>query len=481
MTVKQSPVRKTLERLMDERILVLDGAMGTMLQAEKLGRQDLHTGQFEHHSHELKGDNDLFCLTRPDVVSKIHNLYLEAGSDIIETNSFGATAIAQSDYGLSHIAYELNLTAAKLARAACDGWTKRTPHKPRFVAGAIGPTNKMLSMSPDVNDPGFRSVSFDEMRDGFRDQARGLYDGGADLILIETAIDTLVVKAAIYACLEVFDEKGVELPIMISGTLSDATGRILSGQTVEAFYTSVAHAKPLAIGLNCGLGATQMRPYIEELSRTAPVRILCYPNAGLPNPLSEAGYDEPPEVTGKLLRGYAQDGLVNIVGGCCGTTNHHLRAIAQAVANVKPHKPVAPEPYSRFSGLEPLTIRPDSNFMLIGERTNVAGSRKFLRLIKEENYADALSVARDQVEGGANIIDVNMDEALLESERCMTKFLNMLATEPDIAKLPIMIDSSKWSVLEAGLKCVQGKGIVNSISLKEGEAAFLDHARKVQR
>jgi 5-methyltetrahydrofolate--homocysteine methyltransferase len=479
MAVQKSAVRATLERLLDERILVIDGAMGTMLQAEKLTRDDYHAGRFAEHAHELKGNGDLLNLTRPEVVSKIHGLYLQAGADIIETNTFTSTSIAQADYGLADLAYELSLSGAKLARQAADAWTARTPNKPRFVAGAIGPTNKQLSMSPDVNDAAFRSVTFDQMRDAYKEQTRGLLDGGVDLILIETAIDTLVVKAAIYACLELFDERGEDTPLMISGTLSDQSGRILSGQTVEALYASIMHARPLAVGLNCGLGATQMRPYIEALSRIASVRILAYPNAGLPNAFAE--YDEQPEVTSALLREYAQHGLLNLVGGCCGTTDRHIQAIAEAVSSQRPRQPVAPPQHAVFSGLETLEIRPESNFILIGERTNVAGSRKFLRLIKDEKYGEALSVAREQVEGGANVIDVNMDEAMLESERSMTTFLNMLATEPDIAKLPIMIDSSKWTVIEAGLKCVQGKSIVNSISLKEGEAAFLEHARKVQR
>jgi 5-methyltetrahydrofolate--homocysteine methyltransferase len=479
MAAKVSPVRERLERLFDERILVLDGAMGTMLQAENLTKADYHGERFADYAQDLKGDSDILCLTRPDVVRKIHELYLAAGADIIETNTFGATSVGQGEYGLQAIAYELSVAGAKIAREAADKYSALTPEKPRFVAGAMGPTTKQLSMSPDVNDPGFRSVTFDQMRDAYKESARGLLDGGVDLLLIETAIDTLVIKAAIYACLELFDERGIEVPIMISGTLSDASGRILSGQTVDALYRSIMHARPLAIGLNCGLGATQMRPYIEELSRASSVRILAYPNAGLPNAFGE--YDEQPEVTSALLKEYAEHGLLNLVGGCCGTTDHHIRQIAQSVAGIKPRRPVPAAQYAALSGLEPLEIRPESNFILIGERTNVAGSRKFLRLIKEENFAEALSVARDQVQGGANIIDVNMDEALLESERCMTKFLLMLATEPDIAKLPIMIDSSKWSVIEAGLKCVQGKSVVNSISMKEGEAAFLEQARKVQR
>ncbi len=479
MAASKNPVRERLERLFDERILVLDGAMGTMLQAEKLTAADFRGERFANHGHDLKGNGDILNVTRPDIVQKIHEKYLAAGADIVETNTFTSTSIAQADYGLPELAYELSREGARLARAAADKWAAKTPNKPRFVAGAIGPTNKQLSMSPDVNDPGFRSVTFDDMRDAYRDNVRGLVDGGADVILIETAIDTLVIKAAIYACFEVFDAIGHELPIMISGTLSDQSGRILSGQTVDALYRSIMHARPLAIGLNCGLGATQMRPYIEELSRVSSVRILAYPNAGLPNAFAE--YDEEPHVTSALLKEYAEQGFLNLVGGCCGTTDHHIAAIAKAVEGIKPRRAAPPAKYAAFSGLEPLEIRPESNFILIGERTNVAGSRKFLRLIKDENFAEALSVARDQVQGGANIIDVNMDEAMLDSERCMTKFLNMLATEPDIARLPIMIDSSKWTVLEAGLKCVQGKSIVNSISLKEGEEKFLEQARKVQR
>ncbi len=471
--------RAILERLLRERVLLLDGAMGTMIQQRGLTRADFHTGRFVDHAHELKGDNELVVLTRPEVIRDIHDAYLAAGSDIIETNTFGATSVAQADYGLSHLAPELNLAAARLAREAADAFTRKTPDKPRFVAGALGPTNKQLSMSPDVNDPAYRVLSFDQLKDAYAEQAAALIDGGVDLLLIETIFDTLVAKAAIFAILELFEQRGIELPIMISGTISDQSGRTLSGQLIDAFYLSVEHARPLTVGLNCGLGAVGMRPYVEELSRFAPAYLAVYPNAGLPNTFGE--YDEAPERTAELLREYADAGLLNVVGGCCGTTDQHIRAVAEALAGAPPRKPPERAPFAMFSGLEALVIRPDSNFQLIGERTNVAGSRKFLRLVKEDRFADALEVALDQVRGGANILDVNMDEALLESERCMTTFLNLIATEPEIARLPIMIDSSKWDVLEAGLKCTQGKSIVNSISLKEGEQSFLAQARRIQR
>ena len=478
--MSEQSTRKQLEDIMKQRILVLDGAMGTMLQEYKLTRDDYHRGVFEHHGKELKGDSDLLVLTRPDVISAIHNAYLDAGADIIETNTFGATRVAQGDYGLEAHVRDMNLTAARLAREAVDACMKRDPSKPRFVAGALGPTNKQLSMSPDVNNPAYRSTTFDEMAQSYAEQVHALIEGGADVLLIETIFDTLVAKAAIFACLQVFDERGVELPIMVSGTLSDASGRILSGQTVQAFWYSVRHARPVAVGLNCGLGATQMRVYIEELSRLCDAPIICYPNAGLPNAMAE--YDELPEVTSKLLGEFAQSGLLNIVGGCCGTTAAHIAQIAKAVSTLAPRVPATDQPrYTRLSGLEGLTIRPESNFQMIGERTNVAGSRKFLRLIREDKYSEALEVALDQVRGGANILDVNMDEGMLDSLQCMTNFLNLIATEPEIARLPIMIDSSKWSVIEAGLKCTQGKSVVNSISLKEGEEAFIEHARKIQR
>ena len=458
---------------------MLDGGMGTMIQANGLTRADYHKGQFEDHKVELTGNGDLIALTRPDVLGKIHRAYLEAGSDIIETNTFTATSVAQGEYSLGHVARELNLAAVKVAREAADEYTRRDPKKPRFVAGAIGPTNKQLSMSPDVNDPSFRVMTFDQIKDAYVEQVRALMDGGVDLLLLETIFDTLVAKAGIYAMLEVFDERGVELPIMISGTISDKSGRTLSGQLVEAFYLSIEHCKPLTVGLNCGLGATEMRPYVEELSRIVPTRIAIYPNAGLPNTMGE--YDEEPEVTAGLLRGFADEGLVNVVGGCCGTNDRHIRLIAEAMADARPREVPAPRKYTMFSGLEPLVIREDSNFQMIGERTNVAGSKKFLRLIKDEKYFEALEVALDQVRGGANILDVNMDEALLDGERAMTQFLNLVATEPEVARLPIMIDSSKWTVLEAGLKCTQGKSVVNSISMKEGEEQFLAQAKRIQR
>jgi 5-methyltetrahydrofolate--homocysteine methyltransferase len=472
-------IRQTLEALMQKRILIIDGAMGTMIQSYQLGREDFHKGVFCEHSHELKGDNELLTLTRPDVIADIHEAYLESGTDILETNTFGSTSIAQSDYGLESSVYELNLQAARLARAATDRWTAMTPDRPRFVAGAIGPTNKQLSMSPDVNDPAYRVVTFRQMVDAYVEQVNGLIDGGSHILLVETIFDTLVAKAALFAVQEVLEARGLDLPIMISGTIADKSGRTLSGQLVEAFWLSVQHVRPLSVGLNCGLGATEMRPYIEDLSRIADCYITCYPNAGLPNTFGE--YDETPETTAKLLREFADSGLLNVVGGCCGTTDRHIAAIARAMEGRPPRLPATPPPYTQFSGLEPLTIRPESNFQMIGERTNVAGSRKFLRLIQQNKFSEALEIAVEQVRGGANILDVNMDEGMLESERCMTTFLNMIASEPEISRIPIMIDSSKWSVIEAGLQCVQGKSVVNSISMKEGEEAFLEQARRVQR
>ena len=465
-----------------ERILILDGAMGTMIQRRGLTEADYRGSRFASHSHELKGNSDVLVLTRPDVILDIHRLYLEAGADIVETNTFSAQAISQADYALEDVCYEINREGARLARQACDEWTARTPDKPRFVAGSLGPTNRTLSISPDMNDPSARAVTFDQMKDAYKVQVRGLVDGGADLLLYETITDTLNTKAALVATEEVFDEAGVRLPLIISATITDRSGRTLSGQTVEAFWISVAHARPFAVGLNCALGAKDMAPYLEELSRVAPTRISCYPNAGLPNQFG--GYDELPAQTSALLGDFASRGWVNIVGGCCGTTPDHIRAIATAVKDL-PARDVATVPgadgFARFSGLEPLVIRPDSNFQMIGERTNVTGSAKFARLIKGGDYTAAVEVALDQVRGGANILDVNMDEGMLDSERAMTTFLNYLATEPEVARVPFMVDSSKWSVIEAGLKCVQGKPVVNSISLKEGEADFLAKARLVHR
>jgi 5-methyltetrahydrofolate--homocysteine methyltransferase len=466
------------KKLLSERILVLDGAMGTMIQRHKLTEDHYRGERFKDHTYDLKGNNDILCLTQPEIIKEIHKAYFQAGADIVETNTFNGTSISQSDYNTQHLVYEINFQAAKIAKEVAEEFNKMNPDKPRFVAGAIGPTNKTLSISPNVNDPGFRAITFDEMVDAYYQQTKGLVDGGADIILIETIFDTLNAKAAIIAAEKYLQEKKLDIPIMISGTIVDLSGRTLSGQTVEAFYISVSQAKNLvSIGLNCALGAEQMRPFLEDLSNISDKFISVYPNAGLPNEMG--GYDETPASMTKILEDFLASGLVNIVGGCCGTTPDHIRSIANIVNNYKPRVPTIQEPFLRLSGLEPVILRPDSNFMNIGERTNVAGSKKFERLIKDEKYEDALSVAREQVDGGAQVLDVNMDEGLLESEKAMTKFLNLIQSEPDIAKLPIMIDSSKWSVLEAGLKCLQGKGIVNSISLKEGEEVFKEQAKKV--
>jgi 5-methyltetrahydrofolate--homocysteine methyltransferase len=491
----------TIERLHDllaKRILLLDGAMGTMIQRHRLTEAEFRGERFRDHRHDLKGNNDLLILTRPDVIGEIHRTYLAAGADIIETNTFSSTAIAQSDYGLESLAYELSVEGARLARAAADEWTRKTPDRPRFVAGAIGPTNRTLSISPDVGNPAFRAVTFDQVAAAYKDHVRGLVDGGVDLLLLETIFDTLNAKAAIAAILDVFDEKGVHLPLMISVTITDRSGRTLSGQMLDAFYTSIRHAKPFSVGLNCALGAREMRPYVAELARIAETYITCYPNAGLPNAFGE--YDELPDETAALLRDFAESGFVNIVGGCCGTTPDHIRALDSAVRGLAPRprpgfgtrdsgfeqtNPESPIPnplrFTQLSGLETLTIRPDSNFIMIGERTNVTGSKRFARLVTSGDFVEAAHVAVDQVRGGANILDVNMDEGMLDSEAAMTTFLNLIATEPEIARVPVMVDSSKWSVLEAGLKCVQGKGVVNSISLKEGEEDFLRKARTVRR
>jgi 5-methyltetrahydrofolate--homocysteine methyltransferase len=488
-------IRERLDDLLSRRILVLDGAMGTMVQRYKLSEADFRGARFADHPRDLRGNNDLLVLTRPDVIRDIHHAYLEAGADIIETNTFSGTTVAQADYGLESVVYELNVEGARLARAAADEWTARTPEKPRFVAGSVGPTNKTLSLSPDVNNPAFRAITFDRLRDAYAEQIRGLLDGGCDLILLETIFDTLSAKAGIVAFLEVVEARQADVPLMISVTVTDRSGRTLSGQTIDAFWVSIAHANPFSVGINCALGARDMRPYLAELSRVATTWVSCYPNAGLPNAFG--AYDEQPDETAGLLRQFAEAGLVNIVGGCCGTTPDHIRAIAAGVGGLPPRPRASAgtqgsspgsrgsakseEPFTQFAGLETLTIRPDSNFQMIGERTNVTGSAKFARLIKSGQFAEALEVALDQVRGGANILDVNMDEGMLDSERAMTEFLNLIASEPEIARLPIMIDSSKWSVILAGLKCVQGKPIVNSISLKEGEADFLQKARTVRR
>ena len=480
--------RALLEELASGRILVLDGAMGTMIQRRGLQEADFRGERFRDHPKDLRGDNDLLSLTRPEVIEAIHAEYLEAGADLIETNTFSGTSISQADYGLSSIAYELNVAAARLARRTADEWSAFTPDRPRFVAGSMGPTNKTLSMSPDVANPARRAVTFDQLRGAYAEQARGLIDGGSDLLLIETIFDTLNAKAAIAAVKDVFEERGVELPVMISVTVVDRGGRTLSGQTIDAFGVSVAHARPFSIGINCSLGAREIRPFLAELSRTATSRVSCYPNAGLPNAFGQ--YDELPAETAGLLREFALAGLVDIVGGCCGTTPDHIRAIDAAVAGVAPRSRSGDRGgagaghgavFTRFAGLEALEIRPDSNFQMIGERTNVSGSARFRRLIRDGQYAEAAQVAVEQVRGGANMLDVNMDEGLLESERAMTEFLNLIATEPEIARIPIMVDSSRWSVIEAGLRCIQGKPIVNSISLKEGEDEFLRRARVIQQ
>ena len=462
-------------RALGARIMILDGAMGTMVQQYKLSEADFRSERFAAHGKDVKGNNELLSLTRPDIILEIHKQYLAAGCDVIETNTFGATTIAQGDYDLAEIAYELNLISAQLARQACDAHS--TPERPRFVAGALGPQPKTASISPDVNDPGARNVTFEELRVAYTEQLNGLLDGGVDLILIETIFDTLNAKAAIFAVEEVFEARGERLPVMVSGTVTDASGRILSGQTVEGFWNSVRHARPITIGLNCALGAALMRPYIAELSKICDTYVCVYPNAGLPNPMSDTGFDETPADTSALLEEFARAGLVNMAGGCCGTTPEHIEAIAAKVTSLPTR--VVPEisVKTRLSGLEALNIDDESLFVNVGERANVTGSKAFARLIREEKYDEAVAVARQQVENGAQIIDVNMDEAMLDSAACMHRFLNMIASEPDIARVPVMIDSSKWSVIETGLKCAQGKSIVNSISLKEGEEPFLKQAR----
>ena len=468
-----------LREALEARILVLDGAMGTMIQAYELGEEDYRGARFADWPTELRGNNDLLSLTQPAIVHAIHAAFLDAGADIIETNTFNSTAISQADYGLEALVYELNLTSARLAREAADRATVSSPHTPRFVAGALGPTSRTASLSPDVNDPGFRNVTFDELAATYHEAARGLVDGGCDYLLVETVFDTLNCKAALFGIEEFFDRSGVRLPVMVSGTITDASGRTLSGQTPEAFWNSIRHASPLAVGLNCALGARDLRPHIEELSRVVDVFLSCYPNAGLPNAFG--GYDETPEYMAGVLREFAESGFLNIVGGCCGTTPDHIAAIANTLAGLAPRAIPKIEPCLRLSGLEPLNATSDTGFVNIGERTNVTGSAKFAKLILNNDYEAGLVVARQQVENGAQVIDVNMDEGMLDSEHAMHTFLNLIASEPDISRVPIMIDSSKWSVIEAGLKCVQGKPVVNSISLKEGAAEFVARARLARR
>ncbi|MDH3200907.1 MAG: methionine synthase [Myxococcales bacterium] len=472
-------IASTTQRLLEllaERILFFDGAMGTMIQRAGLGEKDFRSDRFIDHPGSLKGNNDLLVLTRPDVIRGIHEQYLDAGADIIETNTFNANAFSQADYGLEEVVYDLNVAAARLAKEA----TASRKDRDSFVAGAIGPLNKTLSLSPDVDDPGFRALTFDEAREAYAEQVRGLIDGGVDLLLVETIFDTLNAKAALCAIDDVFADMGVRLPIVISVTIVDKSGRTLSGQTVEAFYISITHANPLAVGINCSLGAEEMRPFLKELADIADGYVHCYPNAGLPNAFG--GYDQTPEEMATLLQEFAADGMINLIGGCCGTTPDHIRAVVDAVRTIAPRAlPERTEDYPRLSGLEPLIIRPETNFVMVGERTNVTGSAKFRKLITEGDYPEAVSVALQQVRSGANIIDINMDEGMLDSEKAMTRFLNLIGAEPEIARVPFMVDSSKWSVIEAGLKCVQGKALVNSISLKEGEAEFLDRARQVHR
>lgn len=481
--MKKSATLLELEKTLQEKILFMDGAMGTMIQTFHLEEKDFKGELFLNHPKELKGNNDLLTLTRPDIIYSIHTAYLEAGADIIETNTFSSTQIAQKDYDLEHLVYDLNFHSAKLAKKACQDFMQKNPARKCYVAGALGPTNKTLSLSPDVNNPGFRAVTFDEMVENYYEQTKALILGGVDILLPETTFDVLNLKAAIFAIEKYQEEVQIKFPLMLSITITDASGRTLSGQTTEAVWNSIRHAKPLSVGLNCALGAREMRPSLEELSKIADCYVSCYPNAGLPNPLTPTGYDETPVMTAKFVGEFVDSGFINLLGGCCGTTPDHINAIVKKCKSKKPRKLPLIKKATRLSGLEPFTIETSNNnpFYMIGERTNVTGSPLFAKLIKAENFDEALSVARQQVLNGANIIDINFDEGLLDSKACMIHFLNLIATEPDIARVPLMIDSSRWEVLEAGLKCVQGKAVVNSISLKEGEEKFLEKARLVQR
>ncbi len=467
------------EESLRQRILVLDGAMGTMVQALKLGEEGMRGTRFADHHADLRNCTDILCLTQPKAIQKIHRQFLDAGADIIETNTFNATSVSMDDFDLAHLVREINVEAAKCARAAVDEYMAAHPGEVKFVSGSIGPTTKTTSMSPDVENPGYRAVQFDEMAEAYYEQVEALVDGGVDILFPETTFDTLNLKACLFSIEKFFDDRGIRLPVMISVTITDASGRTLSGQTIEAFWNSIAHANPTSVGLNCALGAELMRPYLSELGKISPVHISCHPNAGLPNEFG--GYDETPQDMADVLAEFATQGWLNIVGGCCGTGPEHIAAIAEAVRDIKPRECSTPQPLTRLSGQESFTIRPETNFVMVGERTNVTGSRRFARLIRTGEFTEAVEVARQQVEGGASIIDVNMDDALLDGEEAMANYLNLIAAEPDIIKVPVMIDSSKWSVIESGLKCVQGKAIVNSISLKEGEAAFLERARTIRR
>ncbi|MCD8167174.1 MAG: methionine synthase [Bacteroides sp.] len=472
-------MKKSICELVKERVLILDGAMGTMMQQYDLREEDFRGDRFADIPGQMKGNNDLLCLTRPDVVQDIHRKYLEAGADMIETNTFSSTTISMEDYHVEAYVREINLAAVRLAREVADEYTAKDPSKPRFVVGSIGPTNKTCSMSPDVNDPAMRAVTFDEMAASYQEQMEALLDGGVDALLIETIFDTLNAKAAIFAAQEAMRVKGTEVPLMLSVTVSDAGGRTLSGQTLDAFLASIEHAPVFSVGLNCSFGARQMKPFLQSLAARAPYYISVYPNAGLPNSLGE--YDQSPAEMAEQVKEYLEEGLVNIIGGCCGTTNEYIAEYPALIKDAVPHVPVKPVNRLRLSGLELMELRPEMRFINIGERCNVAGSRKFLRLIQEKKYEEALSIARKQVEDGALIVDVNMDDGLLDAEAEMVQFLNLVASEPDIARVPVMIDSSKWEVILAGLKCIQGKAVVNSISLKEGEAVFLERTRTIQR
>lgn len=477
--------KSTISEIIKHRTLVLDGAMGTMLQAYQFTEEDFRGTQFHDFQHPLKGNNDLLSITQPEAVKEIHRKYLQAGADIIETNTFSSTTIGMTDYYLEDYVYQLNYQSAKIAREVCDEFDIITPDKPRFVAGSIGPTNRTASMSPDVNNPGYRAIRFEDLRVAYKQQVEALIDGGCDLLLVETIFDTLNAKAALFAIEEVKIERNIDIPIMVSGTITDASGRTLSGQTVDAFLISISHIPLLSIGFNCALGAEQLKPYLKQLAQHTSVNISAHPNAGLPNAFGE--YDQSPEEMQQLIADFLKEDLVQIIGGCCGTNPDHIRLIADAVSQYNTLKnnvevdEIKPHPILSLSGLEPLFVTKESNFINIGERTNVTGSRKFLRLIKEEKFNEALDIARLQVENGAQIIDINMDEGMLDGKEAMVNFLNLIASEPDIARVPIMIDSSKWEIIEAGLQTIQGKGIVNSISLKEGEKLFIHHANLVKR
>ncbi|NNK98396.1 MAG: dihydropteroate synthase, partial [Xanthomonadales bacterium] len=478
-TFKNPQQAALIERLLSERILILDGAMGTMIQAFELDEEAFRGDRFKDHPLPLRGNNDLLTLTQSDKIAGIHRAFLEAGADLIETNTFNSTGISQADYGLEHLVRELNFAAAQLAKKETGRFNELEPGEPRFVVGSIGPTNRTASLSPDVNRPDYRNVSFEDLRVTYAEAAAGLMEGGADILMVETVFDTLNCKAALVAIDDVFSELGHRVPVMISGTITDASGRTLSGQTVAAFWNSVRHAKPACVGLNCALGATELRPWLQELSRVAECPVSVHPNAGLPNELG--GYDDTPEDMAAVLAEFADDGLLNMAGGCCGTRPEHIRAISEVLTIKAPRKPPKPVRWCRLAGLEPLTLSPELNFINVGERTNVTGSAIFRRLIQADDFEAAVDVARQQIKNGAQIIDINMDEGLLDGVAVMTRFLHQIASEPDIARVPVMLDSSRWDVLEAGLACLQGKGVVNSISLKEGEDVFLDQARTILR